>query len=177
MEITIKHSFNLLTSTAPGWIQNGRNIHSILGDGNYLFRALSHQLYVTDEHHLFLRTTLFWYESFLLKRTWYHQWMSTAYHPIATATLTGKPVYILMNSSWQIQWEVDSISASYKNRKSEAIYYWGWQCSCLPCSISHLELLYNNTTKHNDSILSQDTGLPHTVEPFIKRSDSFVDLI
>ena len=45
--------------------QNGWNIHSILGDGKCLFRALSHQLYMhgTDEHHLFLWTTIVRYES------------------------------------------------------------------------------------------------------------------
>ena len=29
--------------------QNGRNINCILGDGICLFRALSHQLYVTEK--------------------------------------------------------------------------------------------------------------------------------
>ena len=34
-------------------------------------------------------------------------------------------------------------------------------------AVGHLELLYNNTTKYYDSILSQDKGLPDTVEPFV----------
>ena len=81
---------------------------------------------------------------------------------VATATLTGKPVYVLMNSSRQIQWEVFQAVTKTENLRMTMV--------------GHLELLYNNTTKHYDSFLSKNTGLPHTVEPFIKRYDSFVDL-
>ena len=158
MEIIIKYSFNLLHLQHLDEFlnRNGRNIHSILCDGNCLFRALSHQLYGTDEHHLFLWTTLVRYEN--LNCSTFETYLipsmneysipshcnklaspgvwGTQVELVATATLTGKPVYLLINSSQRIH-AVGSILASYKNRKSEdSIYYWGWQCSCLPCSTS-----------------------------------------
>ena len=71
--------------------------------------------------------------------------------------LTGKPVYALMNSSCWIQWEV--FQPVTKNRKSEdTINYCEWQCP-VSHAVGHLELLYNNTTKHYDSILSKNTLL------------------
>ena len=91
------------------------------GDGNCLFRALSHQLYGTDEHHLFLRTTLVRYEN--LDRSTFKTYLipsvneysipshcnklashgvwGTQVELVATVTLT---VYVLMNSSCRIQY-------------------------------------------------------------------------
>ena len=92
---------------------------------------------------------------------------------VATANLTGKPVYdVLMNSSQQIQWEPITKT---DNLSMPSII----EDDNVPVShaVCHLEVLYNNTTKHYDSILSKNTGLPYTMQLFIKHSDGFVDLI
>ena len=156
---------------------------------------MSHQLYGTDEHHLFLQTTLVRYES--LNRSTFETYLipsvneysipshcnklassgvwSTQVELVATATLTGKPVYVLMNSSQRLQWEVFQPVTKTENLRMPSII----EDDNVPVShaVGHLELLCNNTTKRYDSILSKNIGLPHTVEPFIKHSDSFVDLI
>ena len=74
-----------------------------------------------------------------------------------------------------MQWEVFQPVAKTENLRIPSII----EDDNVPVShaVRHLELLYNNTTKQYDSILSKNTELPYTVEPFIKRSDSFVDLI
>ena len=43
---------------SPFLHQQGRSIERVLGDGNCLFRSLSHQLTGTQDHHLILRKTI-----------------------------------------------------------------------------------------------------------------------
>ena len=78
---------------------------------------------------------------------------------VATAT-----VYVLMNSLRQIQWEVFQLVTKTENLRMPFII----EDDNVPVShaVDHLELLYNNTTKHYDSILSRiryhlNTCRPH----------------
>ena len=74
-----------------------------------------------------------------------------------------------MNSSQRIQWEVFQQVTKTENLKMPSII----EDDSVPVchAVGSLELLYSNTTKHYYSIPSKDSGLPHTVEPFIKRCE------
>lgn len=58
-------------------ISSGRKIHSVLGDGNCLFRSFSKELLSNERHHLKLRTLL-------------TKWNADVFHGYLTPPLTGK---------------------------------------------------------------------------------------
>ena len=48
----------MLTDVESFLMNQNRHVYNVLPDGNCMFRALSHQLYGSDEHHLHVRTML-----------------------------------------------------------------------------------------------------------------------
>ena len=107
-------------------IRTGRKVFNIKGDGNCLFRALSHQLFGTEDHHLSLRTSLVRYELFNKQHfQGYlippHDRKDISSHAIymsapdmwgtqvelkAAATMFGLPIYFLEKSARGYEWKV-----------------------------------------------------------------------
>ena len=49
---------SMLTDVESFLMSQNRHVYNVLPDGNCMFRALSHQLYGSDEQHLHVRTML-----------------------------------------------------------------------------------------------------------------------
>ena len=92
--------------------------------------------------------------------TWCVGYSSRAFSNCDFNRKTCVDLYVLMNSSWRIQWEVFQPVTKTENLRMPSII----EDDIVPVShaVDHLELLYNNTTKQY-----KNTGLPHTVEPSV----------
>ena len=176
----------LTTSLQSFLATTGRKIYPIKGDGNCLFRSLSHQLLNTENEHLFMRTTLVRFinlnhcvftnylsppatattitehvQKMLCLQTW-----GTHIEVIAAATFFNKPVYFTKaRSNGEYQWECH-IPLPLNGLHFPEITNPPESQSVTP--ITHFELAYITNT-HYDSIVHQQRGLPSQESPSIEK--------
>ena len=168
-------------------IRTGRKVFNIKGDGNCLFRALSHQLFGTEDHHLSLRTSLVRYELFNKQHfQGYlippHDRKDISSHAIymsapdvwgtqvvlkAAATMFGLPIYFLEKSARGYEWKVIH---SLKDRSFLTLP----QLTILdeltvPTTLTHIELLYSKNV-HFDSVVHISTEKTSVDAPELSES-------
>ena len=174
------------TSAHPSYPLKQRRVVTIKGDGNCLFRALSHQLFNTEEHHLFIRTTLVRLEtsnphlfkdsinnslsdhcaSIIKPYVW-----GTHVELLAAATLFDKPVYYfdVKSQKWGVWRPATQSCRSKVQLKVPIISTWPAELS----PISHLELEYHQN-QHYNSIVNATTNLPCIEEPDIPTTHIYI---
>ena len=155
-----------------------------------MFRALSHQLFGSEEHHYFVRLLVARFENFN------QQLFATHLHPtessiathvykmaepfkwgtdleiIATATYFQKPIYYVTNSpSGTFHWEVTLPLKESCLRYPEVVDY-----PSIPEAFTHLELQYING-QHYNSIVSTDTGHRALDIPTIPQYDVYIETL
>ena len=144
-----------------------RKCHHVLGDGNCLFRAVSHQLYGTEEKHLEIRMSLI--DFINQNKSKYEQfWIDS------NSTFSEHMDSIKNPGSWGTELELKACSdylsipvfVCTPDLKSNA-YRWekfnpfSWasgssQLDLLPFTEGHIELAHNSTRDHYDSIVPYD---------------------
>ena len=155
-----------------------RNMHDVLPDGNCMFRALSHQLYGNDKHHIQVRSMLleviqhnyityqpYWIEDM----PWGKMTFDEHVQKIACAGSWGTQVELQalsdcfnmqvfvcsLSSSRTIRWER---KATPKNHGTIAIPPLSLQPT-LPFTHDHVELCYNNYHYRSVVPTKKDTKL------------------
>ena len=167
-----------------------RKRKEVKGDGNCLFRALSDQIFGSEEHHLFVRTLLVRFENFnsrlfakhihsaesnieahIHKMATPSKW-GTDLEIIAAATYFQKPIFYVTNASNTFHWEV-----IHPLKSSSALHYPEVvDCPGTPETFTHLELEYISNAHYN-SIVSTATGKCALNHPVISQNHVFIETV
>ena len=180
---------SMLTDVESFLMSQNRHVHNVLPDGNCMFRALSHQLYGSDEHHSQVRSMLV--EVIQSNRTTYQPyWIEDM--PWGKVTFDEHLQRLACEGSWGTQVELQAVSDCLNvtcfvcSPNPSGIVRWerratpkNHTCSTiisptLPFTLSrHIELCYSQY--HYKSVLPAEKGtqlLPPVIVP--RRSDSIV---
>ena len=144
-----------------------RRRHTVLGDGNCLFRVVSHQLYATEDFHAQLRQSLHHYIE--QNKSKYE-----AYWIDSTTSYSHHLQQLKMLGSWGTQLELQAfcdylclpLFVCSPNSQTRA-YSWGkftpythnsspavtLPLSGLPFTVGHLEIAHSSTGDHYDSVV------------------------
>ena len=163
----------------------GRKIFKINGDGNCLFRSLSHQLLNTqEEHDFYIRTTLVRFEN--LNTSGFAKYLMP---PVTAETIAGHIKKMLQPKSWGTHVEIKAAATYFRipvfYTKATPTGGHGWECieplpvgslryteivdepeSYSQSPITHFELAYLINT-HYGSIITNATGRPSNDIPKI----------
>ena len=162
---------------------SGRKVFTIRGDGNCLFRSLSHQLLNTQDEHHFIRSTLVRFEN--LNQSVFTKYLNP---PVTATTVSEHKQRMLLPQTWGTHLEVIAAAAFFRvpvyYTRATQIGRYRWECrEPLPitglrfpevvnappndqCPITHFELAYMVNT-HYDSIVTTTTGRPSQEHPHI----------
>ena len=178
----------LATTSVHSFLANtGRKIYSVKGDGNCLFRSLSHQLLNTEDEHLFMRTTLVRFIN--LNQSLFTNYLSP---PATATTITEHIQRMLCPQTWGTHIEIMAAATFFQKPvffiKIRSTGPYQWEChNPLPVTglhfplitdppdsqfihvtpITHFELAYA-INLHYNSIILQKTDRPSLECPFIE---------
>jgi len=183
----LHHSSPPATTSLHSFLANaGRKIHSIKGDGNCLFRSLSHQFLNTQDEHLFMRTTLVRFVN--LNQSLFTNYLSP---PATATTITEHIQRMLRPQTWGTHIEVIAAATFFHKpvyfTKARSNGAYQWEChnplsgtgvhfpeitnppdSQSVTPITHFELAYATNT-HYDSIVLRETDRPSPECPSIEK--------
>jgi len=183
---------SVLTDVESFLMSQNRHVYNVLPDGNCMFRALSHQLYGSDEHHLHVRTMLL--EVIQSNSITYQPyWIEDM--PWGKVTFSEHLQRLACAGSWGTQVELQAISDCFNvtcfvcSPNPSGIVRWERKATpknhstiiaspmrlqvTLPFTHDHIELSYSKY--HYNSVLPAEKGmqlLPPVIVP--TRSDNIV---
>lgn len=156
-----------------------RKCHHVLGDGNCMFRAISHQLYGTEDQHLQIRHAL---HNFIEenKANYEGYWIDS------TISYSSHLQHIKNPGSWGTELELKAVSdylflptfvcspnvttKAYRWEKFNPSRSISGACKLskvpsLPFTLRHIELAHSSTRDHYDSIVPYNSSTVTSLSP------------
>ena len=170
-----------LTNLDDFLYSQSRQRHCVLGDGNCMFRAISHQLYATEDHHAQLRQCLC--QSIEQNKINYE-----VYWIDSSVSYTNHLQQLMHQGSWGTQLELKAIS-DYLSvplflcspHVSTRAYRWVKYAPSLstsrqdmtlppftlPFTVNHIEIAHSSTEDHFDSVTPYNASSPSLQVPMM----------